>query len=61
MMIKLHLIDQFDFYQKISYKLCLSLMLILLSIVAKVVLRFLVGVSSLEKCLFDVPVEEEEI
>ena len=58
MMIKLHLIDQFDFYQKISYKLCLSL---LLSIVAKVVLRFLVGVSSLEKCLFDVPVEEEEI
>lgn len=45
------------FLPKVSYKVCLSLMLVLLSIVAEVVLRFLVDVSS-EKCLFDV--EEEE-
>lgn len=59
MMIKLHLIRSIRFLPKVSYKMCLSLMLVLRSIVAEVVLRFLVGLPS-EKCLFDVPVEEEE-
>ena len=59
MTIKLHLIRSIRFLPKVSYEACLSLMLVLLSIVAEVMLRFLVGVS-FEKCLFDVPVEEEE-